>query len=111
LSSAKSARTKRGRAARASEKADRSHKTRQDVVALKSARDEIAAALRLLERAADLQPTIERESLCGSAWKRLAMIEAAASNARDEATAIENMKLSYQRAEKIARDTRDDGLF
>ncbi|HEY2815736.1 MAG TPA: CHAT domain-containing protein [Casimicrobiaceae bacterium] len=111
LSKGKNAKKTRGRASGTGGKSDRARKTGQDVAALKSARDEIAAALRLLERAADLQPTIERESLCGSAWKRLAMIEAAASNPRDEAAAIENMKRSYQRAEKIARDTRDDGLF
>ncbi len=78
---------------------------------LKDARDGLRAALALLERATALQATIERESLCGSAWKRLALIEAAAGNARDEAEAIENMKERYRRAIAIAREKNDDGLF
>ena len=60
------------------------------------ARDEIAAALRILEQAAAVQPTIERESLCGSAWKRLAMLEAAARRPTDEAKAIQKMKLALR---------------
>ncbi len=80
-------------------------------VALGRARDEIAAALRILEQLTALQPTIERESLCGSAWKRLAMVEAAAGYPRAEAKAIEKMKLHYGCAEQLARAMSHDELF
>jgi tetratricopeptide (TPR) repeat protein len=79
--------------------------------ALGHARDEIAAALRILEQVTALQPTMERESLCGSAWKRLAMVEAAARNPRAETKAIEMMKIHYGRAEALARAGNSDGLF
>ncbi len=75
------------------------------------ARKEIAAALALLERVAQLQPTVERESLCGSAWHRVAMIEAAVADEREEAKAIENMKAAYASAVKIARKSKADNLF
>jgi hypothetical protein len=75
------------------------------------ARDEIAAALRMLEQAAALHSTVERESLCGSAWKRLAMLEAAARRPSDEAKAVQNMKIHYGRAEALARADNDPELF
>jgi len=78
---------------------------------LEHARGEIAAALHILEQATALQPTMERESLCGSAWKRLALVEAAARNSRDEAKAIEMMKIHYGRAEQLARAGNSDSLF
>jgi len=108
--SSKDAKRARGRASRAAA-TGRAKATRTQVAALNAARDEIAAALELLERATDMQSTIERESLCGAAWKRLAMIESVASNPRAEASAIENMKKRYERAEKIARATHDAELF
>ena len=79
--------------------------------ALTRARDEIAAALALLARATDLQPTVERESLCGSAWKRLAMVETAAGNPGGAADAIAHMKTRYERAMTLARATGSDALF
>ena len=75
------------------------------------ARDEIAAALHMLEQAAALHSTIERESLCGSAWKRLAMLEAAARRPKDEAKAVQKMKIHYGRAEALARAENDPQLF
>ncbi|HEV8095098.1 MAG TPA: CHAT domain-containing protein [Burkholderiales bacterium] len=78
---------------------------------LRRAREEIEAARALLERAAELSPTSERESLCGSAWKRLAMLEAAARRPRDEAKALENMRDRYTKAEQMARAHRNDKLF
>jgi hypothetical protein len=80
-------------------------------VALGSARAEIAAALSLLEQVAALCPTLERESLCGSAWKRRAMIERAAGKGRDELHAIERMKAHYGAAVTLARDGHSDGLY
>ena len=43
---------------------------------LSKARTEIEAARDHLERVVAVQPSIERESLLGSAWKRLALVEA-----------------------------------
>ena len=65
------------------------------------ARREIMAAIHQLEGLAKLQPTLERCNLCGSAWKRLAMLEAvqapaAADKARRQADA------AYARAEALA---------
>jgi len=93
------------------EKNRRGKRAKKHAAALKAARDEINAALQLLERETDLRPTIERESLCGSAWKRMAMVEAAAGKTRDEARALEKMKLRYGRAEKLARDAHDGAFF
>ncbi|HTP98011.1 MAG TPA: CHAT domain-containing protein, partial [Casimicrobiaceae bacterium] len=75
------------------------------------AREEIDAALELLERVTDLQPTVERQSLCGSAWKRLAMVEMQAGDAEAAQRAIAKMKERYRRAVEIARATGSDDLF
>jgi hypothetical protein len=58
--------------------------------------------MRLLDTLLTIGPTIERESLYGSAYKRLAMIEAAEGNERGEVQAIKQMKVHYGEAEKIA---------
>lgn len=79
--------------------------------ALARAREEIGAALRTLEQVRDVAPTIERESLCGSAWKRLALIEGRAGRVREEARALRQVKLHYARAEALARDALDPALF
>ncbi len=79
--------------------------------ALVEARKKIKDALAGLERLVAVQPTAERESLCGSACKRLAMVEAEAGNARAEVRAIETMKAHYERAEALARASQDPDLF
>jgi tetratricopeptide (TPR) repeat protein len=81
------------------------------VVQLDKARAEIGAALKLLEGLTHLQPSIERESLCGSAWKRLALLERIAERPNDELAAIAQMKAFYGQAETRARENRDPGLF
>ncbi|HEX2079596.1 MAG TPA: CHAT domain-containing protein [Longimicrobium sp.] len=79
---------------------------------LDAARAEIQAALGLLERLADaVQSTSERESLCGSAWKRLALVEAIAERPQAEEQAIARMKERYARAEELARGSGDAPLF
>jgi CHAT domain-containing protein len=78
---------------------------------LTSARAEIAAAIELLEGLARIQTTMERESLCGSAWKRMAMLEALAGNAEREGEAIEHMRDRYLRAESLARGSNHPELF
>src|SRR5262249_33435129 len=42
------------------------------------------------------RPTAERANLCGSAMKRLALVEAAAGRPREELQAIEGMKRHYK---------------
>ncbi len=78
---------------------------------LAQARSEIRAALATLEGLTQLQPSIERQNLCGSAWKRLALVEAIAKRPNEERIAISNMKASYARAEALARATNFAALF
>jgi hypothetical protein len=78
---------------------------------LDDARKRINSGLGLLERVTEIQPTIERENLCGSAWKRLAQVEAAAGQQDQADIAIKNMRLRYARAEARARKTGDPDLF
>ena len=78
---------------------------------LDHARTEIKAALEGLEALIRLQPSIERANLGGSAWKRLALVEAIAKRPNDELVAIESMKASYARAESLARETNYAALF
>lgn len=67
------------------------------------ARDALAGAVALLDQLVALQPTMERASLCGSAYKRLAMVEAAAGRADAETAAIRRMQAHYRRAEAMGR--------
>jgi tetratricopeptide (TPR) repeat protein len=67
------------------------------------ARKEIDEAMTLLDTLLAIGPTVERESLYGSAYKRLALIEAAARRPSNEAEAISRMMEHYQEAERIAR--------
>jgi tetratricopeptide (TPR) repeat protein len=66
------------------------------------ARKEIAEAMALLDTLLAVGATDERESLYGSAYKRLALIEAAAGRPEAEAEAIAEMKKHYEAAERIA---------
>lgn len=65
------------------------------------ARREIQATIRQLEALAALQPTVERLNLCGSAWKRLAMIERGTDEAAADA-ARAHADADYGRAEALA---------
>ena len=76
-----------------------------------TARAEILAAASVIEQITDLQSTVEGESLCGSAWKRMAMLEALAGNAAAEMDAIAKMKRRYLNAETKARATNSAELF
>ncbi|MEP6608105.1 MAG: CHAT domain-containing protein [Burkholderiaceae bacterium] len=78
---------------------------------LAQARTEIQAALEVLEGLTKLQPSIEREDLCGSAWKRLALVASIAKRPAEERAAIESMKASYARAETLARTSNYAALF
>jgi tetratricopeptide (TPR) repeat protein len=78
-------------------------RTAQQDDGVERAREEIAEAMALLDTLLAIGRTVERESLYGSAYKRLALIEAAAGWSAKEAEAISRMKDHYQAAEQIAR--------
>jgi hypothetical protein len=103
--------TATGRKHGKSASARRNKETRARDAAFDAARAEIAAALAMLEKVANLQPTIERESLCGAAWKRMAMLEAEAKRPGAQTKATANMKVRYENAEKLARASKDPLLF
>jgi tetratricopeptide (TPR) repeat protein len=67
-----------------------------------AARDAIAHAMSLLDTTIAVGSTAERESLYGSAYKRLALIEGAAGHRAKEIQAIEQMRARYAEAERIA---------
>jgi CHAT domain-containing protein len=75
------------------------------------AQQQLTAALRELLALAALQPTVERLSLCGSGWKRMAMLHRRAGNAAEEQAALVTAAQAYQRAEALATTSGDDGLF
>jgi tetratricopeptide (TPR) repeat protein len=76
-----------------------------------AARTKILAAIERLERLLK-DPTSERASLVGSAYKRLAMLEAAEKGMADDfRKAVDNMAKYYGQAEKIAREKNSDDLF
>ncbi|MCB1995890.1 MAG: CHAT domain-containing protein, partial [Rhodoferax sp.] len=75
-----------------------------------AARQTIPDAARQLEALATLQPTAERHSLCGSAWKRLAMLERLADPAAAQ-SASHQADAAYARAEAIALAQDAPDLF
>ncbi len=90
------------------------------------ARRTIGEAVAILERLLGLHPTAERESLLGSAWKRLVMVEGRddrplargrkPGRARDLAdparlSALRKMALHYGRAEQLAARADADNAF
>ena len=79
--------------------------------AMAQARADITHALHELQALADLQPTLERHSLCGSAYKRLAMLEHKAGNAAAEKAALQQAALAYGRAEALAAASQHPELF
>jgi hypothetical protein len=79
--------------------------------AVSSARQTVKEATVLLDKLVGIQPTMERESIYGSTWKRLALIEAAAGRPTEEQKAIEAMKLHYQRAAEIGRQSEASDIF
>jgi hypothetical protein len=76
-----------------------------------TARKQIESALELLAQLATIQSTEERESLRASAYKRLALIEAADGNAEAERDAIQKMYEHYRKAEELAREAGSPQFF
>jgi hypothetical protein len=69
---------------------------------LSSGRKSIKDAMTLIEKLIAVNPTAERESIYGSAYKRAALIEAAAGHTKAERQAIQAMQYHYYEAVKIA---------
>jgi pimeloyl-ACP methyl ester carboxylesterase/tetratricopeptide (TPR) repeat protein len=69
------------------------------------------AALAGLERLVALRSTSERESLCGSACKRLAQAHALAGHTEDAKSALQRMKAYYTRAREKAEAEPDTAAF
>ena len=78
---------------------------------LAQGREDIAAAQRILDALVAVAPTVERESLLGSAWKRLALIEGLAVSAGARAQAAARMAEHYGRAEALAMQSGQTDTF
>jgi CHAT domain-containing protein len=76
-----------------------------------AAREEITLSLKELMAVNALQPTMERHSLCGSAWKRLGLLERRHGNKRDAQAAFQTSIDAYQRAEDLARAAGRPDVF
>src|SRR6185503_7312940 len=78
---------------------------------LVSARTEIKGGISMLEKLGELHATLERESLRGSAYKRLALIAAVAGQPAEERRAIEAAKRHYARATTIGLESQASNVF
>lgn len=78
---------------------------------LSSARQSVKEATALLEKLVAINTTMERESIYGSTWKRVALIEAAAGRSALEQKAIEAMKVHYRRATEMGRANGAPDVF
>ncbi|MDO9434529.1 CHAT domain-containing protein [Hydrogenophaga sp.] len=79
---------------------------------LAQSREDIATAVRTLEALVTVAPTVERESLLGSAWKRLAMVEGVAGASAARSQAALHMAEHYGRAEALALQAgRTDSFY
>lgn len=75
------------------------------------ARLDIAAGTEALAALIRIAPTIERESLLGSAYKRLALVEEAAQRDAARAAAMVRMAEHYGHAEALAAEADDPAYF
>ena len=69
---------------------------------LKSGRASVKDAMALIQKLVSVNPTLERESIYGSAYKRLSLVEAAEGHPKAERRAIEEMRDHYFKAVQIA---------
>jgi CHAT domain-containing protein len=105
-------RQRRGRAAGAGGAArQRTDVNRRLRGATEAARTTIKDEMRRLDQLTAFQETSERESMRGSAMKRLAMLEAGAGRTEAARRAIAAMEKYYERALAIARERDADNLF
>jgi len=71
----------------------------------------LQSAIALLNRVNTFGQTVERESLLGSAYKRLALLEAKAKQPAQERAALAQSLHHYSEAVKLARTRNADNLF
>jgi CHAT domain-containing protein len=76
-----------------------------------AARAMIEAGIDQLARLVALQTTVERESLLGSAWKRLVLLESRSGKDVASMKALEKMVTHYANAEAIACRAQADNLY
>ena len=79
--------------------------------AIDTARRTMKTEMKRLDGLTELQDTVERTSMRGSAMKRLAMLEMAAGRGQAARQAIGEMAKYYERGVQIARDRKADNLF
>ncbi len=83
----------------------------KDAPAFAAGRKQIGKALASLEALSTLQPTVERLSLCASAYKRLSLLERRAGNTTAEQAAVAKAATTYAEAEQLAGNTPVTDLF
>ena len=71
----------------------------------------IEAGIDQLGKLVTLQATVERESLLGSAWKRLVLLETRAGKDAASLKALEKMVVHYASAEALAFKAQADNLY
>jgi hypothetical protein len=71
----------------------------------------VGESLGLLKKLQAMENTMERESLVGSAYKRQALIDAAAGRRQQVERDLRQMKVSYERARRIGRDSGATDLY
>lgn len=78
---------------------------------VEEARQEIRDVTALLDSLVALEPTLERLSIYGSAFKRLAMIEESAGRGTEARKALEGMKARYHAAQALGIKHNDANVF
>jgi pimeloyl-ACP methyl ester carboxylesterase len=79
--------------------------------AIGCAREKVKAAFGRMESLLTFPETAERLSICGSAYKRLAMIESRAKRRREEKAALDKMSSYYGRAMECAQKTNQSAFL
>ena len=79
--------------------------SKTEAAMLARARTEITQALQGLSGLAQMQPTLERLCLCGSASKRLAMLERRAGNSAAELVALQQAEKAYAGAAALQQQS------
>ena len=72
---------------------------------------EIDGAIKLMQQLGAIQPSVERATLLGSAYKRLTLIEAARGRGDASRAALEKAVQAYAQAEQIAVDSAASNPF
>jgi hypothetical protein len=78
---------------------------------LAESRAALASAVELLRRLNEIQPTMKREALVGSALKRLAVLETMAGEQDAARDAVSAMAAHYAEAERLGRASDEDDVF